>query len=132
MPVSRSCAPPARSVAEGDTPPPGGVDRFNTIVLARRVRNVASWSIACFFASVPVAVFTGIRSDTAGEATAGTALAMLFWLVGLAASVWAFALAFRHWDRLPPGTRWLASLPLLVVLVLLALTMLMTAVRSTA
>lgn len=132
MPVSRSCAPPARSVADGDTPPPGGVDRFYAIVLARRVRNVAIWSIAFFVASVPVAIVIGIGSDTAGEATAGTALATLCWLIGFAAGIWSFVLAFRHWDTLPLGTRWLASLPLLVVLFLLALTMLVTAVRSAA
>ena len=108
------------------------MDRFYAIALGRRVRNVAIWSIAFFVASVPVALVTGIGSDAAGETSAGTALAMLCWLVGFAAGVWAFVLAFRHWDALPLGTRWLASLPLLVVLFLLALTMLVTAIRAAA
>lgn len=88
--------------------------------LARRVRNVAIWSIAFFVAAVPVAILSGGLED----AGTGAALAMICWLFGFAAGVWSFVLAFRHWDALPHATRWLASLPLLVVLFLIAGTML--------
>lgn len=128
MPGTRNCVPPARSADRG-TPSPGGVDRFYAIVLARRVRNVAVWSIAFFVASVPVAMVSGgIGGEGADAAGAGAALAMLCWLVGFAAGLWSFVLAFRHWDALPSATRWLASLPLIVVLFLLALAMLATAI----
>jgi hypothetical protein len=106
------------------------VDRILATARARRVRNVAIWSVAFFVASVPVALVSGIGTDTAGEPSVGTALAILCWLVGFATCIWSFVLAFRHWDALPLGTRWLASLPLLVVLFLLALSMLVTAVRA--
>jgi hypothetical protein len=122
--------PPARSLGDGATPPPGGIDRILANARARRVRNVAIWSIAFFVASVPVALVSGIGTDGAGEATVGTALAVVCWLIGFATCIWSFALAFRHWDALPLGTRWLASLPLVVVLFLLALSMVVTAIRA--
>jgi hypothetical protein len=53
---------------------------------------------------------------------------MAFGVAGLLASILSFALAFRHWDVLPLGTRWLASLPLLVIVFLTALSMLVVAV----
>ncbi len=124
MPVSRSCGPPARSVADSKVPLPGGTGAGLTVRLARRVRNVAIWAIAFFVASVPVALVSG----GPGEGSGGNLLAMLCWLAGFAAAVWAFVLAFRHWDELPLGTRWLASSPLLVVLFLIALSMLVTAI----
>jgi hypothetical protein len=102
-------------------PPPGGTGAGPTTRLARRVRNVAIWAIAFFVASVPVVLVSG------GAAGGGSLLAMLCWLAGFLAAVWAFVLAFRHWDELPLGTRWLASSPLLVVLFLIALSMLVVA-----
>jgi hypothetical protein len=122
--------PRARSLRDDVTPPPGGVDRILANARARRVRNVAIWSIALFVASVPVALVSSIGTDGAGEATVGTALAILCWLIGFGTCIWSFGLAFRHWEALPLGTRWLASLPLLVVLFLLALSMVVTIVRA--
>lgn len=89
---------------------------------ARRVRSIAVWSVALFVAAVPVA-FVSASVSNASEAQIGSLLALLFWLSGFVAAVWAFVVAFRHWDTLPLGTRWLASLPLLVVLTLIALVM---------
>jgi hypothetical protein len=110
-------------VADGKVPPPGGTGAGPAPRLARRVRNVAIWSIAFFVASVPVVLVSG-SGERAG---AGNLLAMLCWLAGLAAAIWAFVLAFRHWYELPLGTRWMASSPLLVVLFLIALSMLLAA-----
>ena len=106
-----------------EVPPPGGTGAGPAIRLARRVRNVAIWAIAFFGASVPVVLVSG----GPGEGSGGNLLAMLCWLAGFAAALWAFVLAFRHWDELPLGTRWLASSPLLVVLFLIALSMLAVA-----
>jgi hypothetical protein len=85
------------------------------------VRNVAGWSIAMFIAFGPTIFLTGGADAAAtGAVGVGRMLAMLFGLAGFATGVWAFALALRHWDVLPLSTRCLASLPLLVVLILIA------------
>ncbi|HEX2885514.1 hypothetical protein [Vineibacter terrae] len=110
-------------MAEADAPPPGGASGGDTVRRARRVRSIAVWSVALFVAAVPVA-FVSASLGNASEAQTGSLLALLFWLSGFVAAVWAFVVAFRHWDTLPLGTRWLASLPLLVVLTLIALVML--------
>ena len=123
--------PRARSLRDDTAPPPGGVEaRILANALARRVRNVAIWSIAFFIASVPVALVTGIGTDSADTASVGTVLAILCWLVGFVTCVWSFVLAFRHWDALPLGTRWLAGSPLVMVLFLVALSMVVTAIRG--
>jgi hypothetical protein len=101
----------------------GGAYGGDAVRRARRVRNIAVWSVALFVAAVPVALVSASMSP-ASDGQIGSLLALLFWLSGFGAAVWAFVLAFRHWDTLPLGTRWLACLPLLVVLTLIALTML--------
>ncbi|MCW5749268.1 MAG: hypothetical protein KIT36_23965 [Alphaproteobacteria bacterium] len=88
---------------------------------ARRTRNVAVWSIAFFIAAVPAALIGGSAES------AGALLALASWLLGVMASIWAFVLAFRHWETLPAATRWLACLPLLVVLFLMAAAVIVTA-----
>ncbi|TWT10171.1 MauE/DoxX family redox-associated membrane protein [Reyranella sp. CPCC 100927] len=113
-------------MADAGAPPSGGAFRGTTGGRARRVRNVAVWSVALFVASVPVAIISA-SLGTGAEGQAGSALALLFWLCGFATAVWAFVLGFRHWDTLPLGTRWLACLPLLVVFLLIAASVLVVA-----
>jgi len=113
-------------VAEAGAPPSGGASRSNAGVRARQVRNVAIWSVALFIAAVPVAIVSASLSAGA-DGQAGSILALVFWLSGFGAAIWAFVLAFRHWETLPLGTRWLACLPLLVVLILIAATVLFVA-----
>lgn len=124
MPASTSCGLPASSVAEASAPPSGGAYRGNA--RTRQVRNVAVWSVALFVAAVPVAIVSASLSAGA-DGMAGNVLALVFWLCGFGTAIWAFVLAFRHWDALPSGTRWLACLPLLVVLILIAASVLFVA-----
>ncbi|HKU98049.1 MAG TPA: hypothetical protein VJR58_22345 [Vineibacter sp.] len=106
-------------MADSGAPPSGGAYRGSANARTRQVRNVAVWSVALFVAAVPVAIVSASLSAGA-DGQAGSILALVFWLSGLGAAIWAFVLAFRHWDTLPLGTRWLACLPLLVVLTLIA------------
>jgi hypothetical protein len=107
--------------------------RIKAVLVARRVRNVAGWSIAMFIAFGPTIFLTGGADAAAtGAVVAGRMLAMLFGLAGFATGVWAFALALRHWDVLPLGTRCLASLPLLVVLTLVAASTVLAVLLSPA
>lgn len=114
--------PQARSRAETGALPTGDAHRIKAVLLARHVRNVAAWSIAMFVAFGPTVFLTGGSDEAAtGAVAVGRMLALLFGLAGFGIGLWAFVLAFRHWDTLPLGTRWLASLPLLAVLTLIAL-----------
>jgi hypothetical protein len=116
---------PARSATDQDAPSSDGAFRVEAAWRARRVRNAAVWSIALFVAFVPAALLGGGAAGDSDGAAAGRGLALLFGLTGFATGAWAFALAFRSWDMIPLGIRWLATLPLLVVLSLLALSMLL-------
>ena len=116
-------------MADAGAPRDGASYRIERIILAKRARNVAVWAIAFFVAAVPVAIVGGgLERDAGGALGAGGVLAMLFWLLGVLAGGWSFVLGYRHWDDLPPGTRWLASLPLLVVLFLIAASLLAAAI----
>ena len=114
---------------DAGAPSQGGAHRIGPVLVARRARNVAVWSIALFVAFVPVALLGGGMGDEASvQRLAGRALALVFGVAGFAVSVVSFVLAFRHWDILPPGTRWLASLPLLVIAFLVALSTLLAVI----
>lgn len=116
--------PPARSKSETSASPIGDAYRIRANLLSRHVRNVAVWSIAMFIAFGPTVFLTGGSEEAAtGAVAVGRMLALLFGLAGFATGVWAFVLAFRHWNLLPLGIRWLASLPLLMVLFLVVLSM---------
>jgi hypothetical protein len=118
-------------VAERGAPPTGASFRIERSALARRTRNIAVWAIALFIAAVPIAIIGGaVERGADGAAGVGPALAMLFWLLGVLAGAWAFILAFRHWHDLPSGIRWLASLPLIVVLFLIALAALVAVITA--
>jgi predicted small integral membrane protein len=118
-------------VADRGAPQTGASSRIDRSALARRTRNIAVWSIAFFVGAVPIAIIGGAPEREAdGAPGIGGTLAMLFWLLGVLAGAWAFVLAFRHWNDLPPGIRWLASLPLLVVLFLVALSLLVTVITA--
>lgn len=91
----------------------------------RRVRGVAVWSLALFMASVPAAMFgSAIAGDSADVTMIGGLLGLAFWIVALAVGLWATFLAFRHWEALTVGVRWLALSPVAIVSVLMLLSVL--------
>ncbi|MBS0549089.1 MAG: hypothetical protein JSR24_15140 [Proteobacteria bacterium] len=80
----------------------------------RRIRNRAIWAVALFAASVPPAlVGIGITNATSTQVNVATPMAFGLWTVGLLFSLWAAVPTIRHWDVLPPATRWLGALPML-------------------
>lgn len=87
---------------------------------ARRIRNRAIWAVALFAASIaPAIIGLGIATATEDQINTAQPLAFLFWGVGLLFALWAAVPTLRYWDRLPDQTRWLGTLPLLSVSLLL-------------
>jgi hypothetical protein len=100
------------------------MDLVAAAIATRRARNAAVWAVALFVAFVPAA-FVGAGSDSDADAVqTARVMALAFGIAGLLVSILSFVLAFRHWYVLPVATRWLASLPLLVILILVAASML--------
>ena len=87
----------------------------------QRIRNRAIWAVALFAASVPPA-FVGLGGAEAKPELLDIALplAFLFWAIGFVFAVWTAFPTMRYWDGLPPQIRWLGSLPLVSVSLLLS------------
>ncbi len=101
----------ARSLAVAEPP-------FGT---ARRIRSRAIWAVALFAASIaPGIIGLGIATATDDQINTAQPLALLFWTVGMLFALWAAVPTLRYWDALPAQTRWLGTLPLLSVSLLLS------------
>jgi hypothetical protein len=91
----------------------------------RRIRNRAIWAVALFAASVaPAVVGLGIAKATEDATNLAQPLALLFWPVALLFAVGAALPTLRYWESLPGATRWLGTLPLLSISLLLTVALL--------
>lgn len=91
----------------------------------RRIRNRAIWAVALFAASVaPAVVGLGIAKATEDVTNLAQPLALLFWLIGLLFAIAAAIPTLRYWEGLPGATRWLGTLPLLSISLLLTVALL--------
>ncbi len=78
-----------------------------------------------FAASVaPAVVGLGIAKATEEATNLAQPLALLFWIIGLLFAVAAAVPTLRYWDGLPGTTRWLGTLPLLSISLLLTVALL--------
>ncbi len=81
-----------------------------------RIRSRAIWAIALFAASVPPAIVgLGIAAGTSEQANVAMPLAFLFWTLGGLMALWAAFPTLRYWEGLSAHTRWLGTLPMLLV-----------------
>lgn len=89
---------------------------------SRRIRKRATWAVALFAACVvPAIIGIGITNATTEQVNIATPFALGFWLLGVLFAIAAAIPTLRHWDLLPPQTRWLGALPMLSVSLFLSM-----------
>ncbi len=109
--------------AEASEAPPG---------TSGRIRKRATWAVALFAACVvPAIIGIGITSATTEQVNIATPFALAFWALGVLFAIAAAIPTLRHWDLLPPQTRWLGALPMLSVSLLLSMALIAAVVAGT-
>lgn len=89
---------------------------------SRRIRNRAIWAVALFASSFPPAIIgVGITNASTAQVNIASPFAFALWAFGMVFAVAAAVPTLRHWDLLPPATRWLGALPMLCVSLFLSI-----------
>jgi hypothetical protein len=70
---------------------------------------------------VPAIIGIGITNATTEQVNIASPFALGLWALGVLFAIAAAIPTLRHWDLLPPQTRWLGALPMLSVSLFLSI-----------